>query len=79
MPELIIEKSALMNAVELARRLNIGERTLWRMRSSGRLPREVQIGRIIQWVRSEVEAWIEAHCPDQAAWEAMQQAQKSKR
>ena len=53
----------LINAEELARMMNISERTLWRLLSGGRLPQPVRIGRSTRWRLAEVAEWIERGCP----------------
>ena len=53
----------LINAEELARMMNISERTLWRLLSGGRLPQPVRIGRSTRWRLAEVVEWIERGCP----------------
>ncbi len=53
----------LINAEELARLMNISERTLWRLLSGRKLPQPVRIGRNTRWRLAEVEEWIERGCP----------------
>ncbi len=45
-----------------------------RLRSAGKLPPSVRLGRKVLWRRAEVAAWIEAGCPDGRTWEAMRAA-----
>lgn len=53
----------LINAEELARLMQISERTLWRLLSGRKLPQPVRIGRNTRWRLAEVEQWIEQGCP----------------
>ena len=53
----------LINAEELARLMQISERTLWRLLSGRKLPQPVRIGRNTRWRLAEVEQWIERGCP----------------
>ena len=53
----------LINAEELAKLMQISERTLWRLLSGRKLPQPVRIGRNTRWRLAEVEAWIEKGCP----------------
>jgi excisionase family DNA binding protein len=53
----------LINAEELARIMDVSERTLWRLLSGGKLPRPVRIGRNTRWRLAEVMEWIERGCP----------------
>ena len=50
----------LLDAKELARRMSISVRTVWRLSGEGRLPRPVRLGdRIVRWRVSDVEAFLE--------------------
>jgi prophage regulatory protein len=53
----------LINAEELARLLDVSERTLWRLLSGGKLPQPVRIGRNTRWRLEEVSDWIQQGCP----------------
>jgi excisionase family DNA binding protein len=44
-------------------RLNVSERTLWRLLSAGKLPKPVRFGRNTRWKAAEVTEWIERGCP----------------
>ncbi len=60
----------LLSASTLAKRLDISVRTLWRLRSSGKLPRPVHLGGSLRWRAREIDAWIKSGCPEVDAWEA---------
>jgi len=53
----------LINAEELARMMDVSERTLWRLLSGGKVPQPVRIGRNTRWRLAEVAEWIELGCP----------------
>jgi excisionase family DNA binding protein len=53
----------------LARLLKVSKRTLMRLRSTGKLPRPVQLGRLVRWRTAEVREWVEAGCPALSIWE----------
>jgi excisionase family DNA binding protein len=59
---------ALITPQELARLLAVSVRTLWRLRSTRRLPVEIRLGGSVRWRRTEILAWIAAGCPDREAW-----------
>ena len=62
----------LIDVKEVARRLDLSERTVWRLSSAGMLPRPVVIGgKSKRWRAEEIAAWVAAGCPDRKAWEAM--------
>lgn len=54
----------LMSAQTLAKRLEVSVRTLWRLRSSGKLPVPVRVGGAVRWRAADIEAWVAAGCPD---------------
>lgn len=61
-----------VTAAELAKQLNISERHVWSLHSSGRIPLPVRIGgsRSVRWRVAEIRAWLDAGCPVRATWEA---------
>jgi predicted DNA-binding transcriptional regulator AlpA len=50
-------------AKDLARMLRISERTVWRMRDSGRLPKPLQFRHVLRWPRAVVDDWLARGCP----------------
>jgi excisionase family DNA binding protein len=56
-------RPVLIDAEELARMMDVSERTLWRLLSGGKLPQPVRIGRSTRWRLAEVTEWIEKGCP----------------
>jgi len=64
----------LVPATEAARLAGVSRATWCRLRSSGKLPESVRLGRSVRWRRAEVVAWIEAGCPDARTWAAMEAA-----
>ncbi len=61
-------------ASEVAKLLNVSERHIWAMTSSGRLPRPIRLGRRVLWSRAEIAAWLEAGAPTRDRWEQIKQA-----
>lgn len=53
----------LISADELAKLMQVSERTLWRLLSAGKVPQPVRIGRNTRWRYAEVREWIEKGCP----------------
>ena len=64
----------LITAKELATMLSTSVRSVWRYRSSGRLPKAVQIAGAIRWRRSDIEKWISMSCPSREEFEARKEA-----
>lgn len=50
--------STMLTASDLAEMLGIDLRSVWRRKADGTLPRPVQLGRSVRWVRKEVEQWL---------------------
>jgi len=51
---MIPETKTLLNAEEVAAMLGISERTLWRLRSAGKVPEPVRFGRCTRWHLADV-------------------------
>jgi predicted DNA-binding transcriptional regulator AlpA len=67
-----MSRSTLLgDASALGRWLEVSKRTVFRLRTEGKLPPPVFIGSRPRWVRAEIEAWIEAGCPPQVTWNAI--------
>jgi excisionase family DNA binding protein len=58
-----------ISARELAQMLDVSLRQIWRLTSSGKLPRPIRLGGSVRWNRSEIQQWFEAGCPDWRTWE----------
>ena len=62
----------LIDAKEVARRLGLSERTIWRLNILDKLPAPVPVGsKSKRWRAREIGDWVAAGCPDRKAWEAM--------
>lgn len=53
----------LISAEDLASRLSISQRTLWRLLERGQLPHPLRLGGSVRWRADELRQWIEAGCP----------------
>jgi predicted DNA-binding transcriptional regulator AlpA len=71
--------SVLVSAQTLAKRLSVSVRTLWRLRSAGKLPQPVRVGGGIRWRSAEIDTWIGAGCPEAKAWEAQSRDSEASR
>ena len=50
----------LLDARELARRMSISVRTLWRLSGEGKLPQPIRLGgRIVRWRAADIEGYLE--------------------
>lgn len=65
-----VTQEKLISAKTLANTLSTSVRTVWRLRSSGRLPKPVKIAGSIRWRSSDIEQWIEWGCCSEAEFRA---------
>ncbi|MGH2271266.1 helix-turn-helix transcriptional regulator [Anaerohalosphaeraceae bacterium U12dextr] len=61
----------LIDVTELAQKLRISKRQVFRLNSQGRLPRPIHLGGSVRWYWPECHAWIKAGAPNRKAWEVM--------
>ncbi|HKQ47605.1 MAG TPA: helix-turn-helix domain-containing protein [Phycisphaerae bacterium] len=60
-----------ITADEVAELLGISRAHLWKLHSSGRLPRPIRLGRAVRWSVSEIQAWLAAGAPPRERWETV--------
>lgn len=54
----------LLSVDEVAARVGISRRTVWRLRDAGVLPPSVKLGgRLCRWRAADIDRWIQAGCP----------------
>lgn len=53
----------MLTATEVAERLRISVRGVWRQVSTGRLPEPIYVGRLARWPLSTLKSWMEQGCP----------------
>jgi excisionase family DNA binding protein len=58
----VFENPLLITAAELASLLQVSTRTLWRLRSAGKLPEAVRLGGAVRWQLDEIKKWIAGGC-----------------
>lgn len=68
-----------LSAEEVAEALGISRAHVFRLASSGRLPRALRFGRAVRWDRSTLVAWLAAGAPPRERWEAMQAESRGQR
>jgi len=67
---------ALITAEELAARLSLSKRTIYRLLSAGAMIKPIRLRGIVRWRVAEVEEWIAAGCPDCRTWQSSFACQK---
>ena len=65
-----------ISARELARLLDVSPRQVWRLNSTGKLPKPIRLGGSVKWRREEIVAWLGQNCPDRAEWDAMRESEQ---
>jgi predicted DNA-binding transcriptional regulator AlpA len=50
-------------ADDIAAKLQISRRQVWRMNDSGRMPCPFRINRLVRWSASAIDQWIADGCP----------------
>ncbi len=53
----------LIDVKEVARMLQVAVRTVWRLRSSHKIPEPVPVGGSVRWRYQELVEWINSGCP----------------
>lgn len=55
---------------DVATRLDVSQRAVWKWNASAKLPEPIRLGRSVRWDMNEVERWIDAGCPTRRNWDA---------
>lgn len=64
----------LISCKELAKRLSLSKRQIFRLNSCGKIPAPIRIGGSVRWAESTIAQWLKAGAPDRKTFETMQQA-----
>ncbi len=68
----ILEGTPLVvSAKVLAQLLGVSVRQVWRLNATAKLPKPIRLGGSVKWLRKEIDAFVEAGCPNRQTWEAM--------
>lgn len=60
----------LVDVKALAWMCSTSVRSVWRLKSGGKLPRSVRVGGSVRWDVETIRKWIELGCPDRDTFEA---------
>lgn len=61
--------SELLTVRDLASKLKVSTRQVWKLRSSGKLPDSVNISRSVRWRASDIDEWVRLGCPAREEFE----------
>ena len=66
--ETVAAKAAtpMLTVKGIAALLHVSERHVWRLRSAGKLPQPIRIGRSVRWTQQSIAAFIEKGGTDNA-------------
>ena len=53
----------MLTASDVAERLRISVRGVWRQVSTGRMPAPIYVGRLARWPQATIKDWMEQGCP----------------
>ena len=67
-----IQTCQLLSAKTLGEMLGLSKRQIFRLNSSGKLPKPLRIGGAVRWPESMIARWLAAGAPDRRTFEAMQ-------
>lgn len=63
------EDVTLLTARDLAKRLRVSIRQVYRLDKSGSVPRPLRIGGCTRWREDEIFEWLKAGAPVRSEWE----------
>ena len=61
--------ATLLTAGDLAKRLRVSLRQVYRLDKSGSVPRPLRIGMCVRWDPAEIDRWVQCGAPCRAEWE----------
>ncbi len=64
-----VQTPVLLTVSDLAEMLNTSPRSVYRLKSEGKLPSPLRLGQQPRWRRVEIEGWIAAGMPSRSDWE----------
>lgn len=66
----------LLKVNEVAERLGVSSRQIWKLAASERLPAPVRLARSVRWRESDIARFIELGCPSREQWQQTKGATK---
>ena len=58
-----MKQGELLTVNEVAERLRVGRRTVYRWTDAGLMPRPLKLGSLVRWRADELDRWIAGGCP----------------
>lgn len=63
-----VDVSLLVNSREVAKLLRVSDRTIFKMHSTGEMPKPLRFGTLTRWGKAEIAAWVDAGAPPTNEW-----------
>ena len=63
----------LLTVRDVAARLRLSTRQIWKLKASGRIPDAVRVARSVRWRTSDIDDWIQLGCPSRERFEQERQ------
>ncbi len=60
----------LLTVKDVAARLRISQRQVWKLLASGRIPAPVRLSRSVRWRAEDIDDWVRMGCPSRERFEA---------
>jgi excisionase family DNA binding protein len=59
----VAAREKLVDVDNVAQRLLMSKRHVFRMEEDGLMPKAIRIGRLVRWRAADIDSWIAAGCP----------------
>jgi excisionase family DNA binding protein len=56
-------KGLLIDCKQVSQLLRVSRTTVYEMRTQGKLPKPIQLGRAVRWSYEEIRRWVDSGCP----------------
>ena len=60
--------STLLTDHDVAQQLGVSRSFVHKLRSQGKLPDAIRLGRCLRWRSDEIADWVAAGCPNRSEW-----------
>ena len=74
-----VEQGRLVTTNDLAQRLKVSRRHIFRLLAAGKLPRPVRVGAAIRWRQSDIDLWLEWGCCPREKFDTLKEAARGRR
>lgn len=64
----------LFTVKDVAKRLKVSVRQVWKLNASGQLPESLRVARSVRWRAADIAEWIGMGCPVRERFEAERNA-----